>query len=97
MIRSRRGQPFHDIDDVAIHVMRVEAVDSDRSVLLPQSMSLQRRDDVLAGLLLVVGGDGVLEVEEMMSAADLAAFSNIQDWSPEPRVRSDAGAALLAR
>ena len=34
------------------------------SVLVPQSMSSQRLDDVLARLRLVVGGDGVLEVEE---------------------------------
>ena len=34
------------------------------TVLLPQSISLQSLDDVLAGLRLVVGRDRVLEVEE---------------------------------
>src|SRR5437879_7614073 len=57
---------FHHVHDVAIHVMRVDAVDADadRHAALPPGMLQQARDHVLAGLLLVGGRDGVLEVEE---------------------------------
>src|SRR5438445_675179 len=57
---------FHHVHDVAIHVMRVDAVDADadRLAALPPGMLQQARDHVLAGLLLVGGRDGVLEVEE---------------------------------
>ena len=57
---------LHDVDDVAVHVVRVEAVDADRDGLagaLPVEV-VQRLDDVLARLLLVGRRDGVLAVEE---------------------------------
>ena len=55
-----------DVDDVAIHVVRVEAVDAHRDALagaLPVEI-VQRLDDVLAGLLLFRRRDGVFAVEE---------------------------------
>jgi hypothetical protein len=55
---------LHDIDHVAIHEMGVEAVDAHRERLAAPVDVAQRLDDVLARLGLVVGGDGVLEVEE---------------------------------
>ncbi len=57
---------LHDVDDVAVHVVRVEAVDAHRHRLagaLPVDV-VQRLDDVLARLLLVRRRDGVLAVEE---------------------------------
>ena len=57
---------LHDVDDVAVHVVGVEAVDAHRDRLargLPVDV-VQRLDDVLAGLLLVGRRDGVLAVEE---------------------------------
>ena len=55
-----------DVDDVAVHVVRVEAVDADDDALaggLPVEI-VQRLDDVLSGLLLLGRRDGVLAVEE---------------------------------
>ena len=54
------------VDDVAVHVVRVEAVDPHGDGLaqaLPVDV-LQCLDDVPTGLDLVAGGHGVLEVEE---------------------------------
>ena len=44
--------------------MGVETVDADHHGLGAPVEVVQPLDDVLAGLLLVVGGDGILEVEE---------------------------------
>ena len=57
---------LHDVDDVAIHVVRVEAVDAHGNRLagaLPVEI-VQRLDDVLARLLLVGRRNGVLAIEE---------------------------------
>ena len=57
---------LHDVHDVAIHVVRVDAVDAHRDRLaasLPIVLE-QSRDDVFPGLLLVGRRDGVLEVEK---------------------------------
>src|SRR2546426_5736742 len=57
---------LHHVHDVAIHVMRIDAVDADadRLAALAPVVLHQARDHVLAGLLLVGGRDGVFEVEE---------------------------------
>ena len=57
---------LHDVDDVAVHVVRVEAVDAHRHGLAGAAPVevVQRLDDVLARLLLVGRRDGVLDVEE---------------------------------
>ena len=55
---------LHHIDHVAIGVMGVETVDADHHGLVAPVEIVQALDDVLAGLLLVVGSNGVLEVEE---------------------------------
>ena len=61
-------QPFSGLFDhvhhVAIHVVRVQPVDPHRHGFLAPVDLVQRLDDVLAGLRLVVRGDRVLEVEE---------------------------------
>ncbi len=62
-IQPRAGL-FDHVHDVAIHVVRVEAVDSDRHGFLAPVDLVQRLDDVLARLRLVVRRDCVLEVEE---------------------------------
>jgi hypothetical protein len=57
---------LHDVDDVAIHVVRVEAVDANRDALaiaLPVEI-VQRLNDVLAGLLFVRRRNGVFAIEE---------------------------------
>src|SRR3546814_2943954 len=53
-----------DIDDVAVHVMGVEAVDAHRQGLVAPVDLVQRLDDVLARLRLVVRRHRVLEIEE---------------------------------
>ena len=55
---------FDHIDHVAVHEVGVESVDPHRHGLLAPVDLVQRLDDVLAGLWLVVGGDGVLKVQE---------------------------------
>ena len=52
------------VHHVAVHVMRVEAVDPHRELLLAPVDVADRLDDVLARLLLVVRRHRVLEVEE---------------------------------
>ena len=72
---------LHDVDDVAIHVVRVEAVDADRDALagaLPVEI-VQRLDDVLARLLLVGRSHGVLAVEEDVVGGALDARD--RSWS----------------
>src|SRR5207249_11275806 len=57
---------LHHAHDVAVHVRGVDSVDADRDRLaasLPVMME-QSRDHMLAGLLLVGGRDGVLEIEK---------------------------------
>src|SRR3546814_16827502 len=51
-------------DLVAVHVVGVEAVDAHRQGLAAPVDLVQRLDDILARLLLVVGRDRILEVEE---------------------------------
>jgi hypothetical protein len=52
------------IDDIAIHVMRVETVDAQRQDLAAPIDVVEPGDDVLARLLLLVGRHRVLEIEE---------------------------------
>ena len=57
---------LHHVHHVAVHVVRVDAVDTHGhgfSASLPIVLE-QARDHVLAGLLLVGRGDGILEVEK---------------------------------
>ena len=56
---------LHHVHHVAIHVVRIDALDAHRDRLaasLPVEVE-QSRDDVRAGWLLVGGRDGVFEVE----------------------------------
>ena len=80
---------LHDVDDVAVHVVRVEAVDADRHGLagaLPVDV-VQRLDDVLAGLLLVRRRDGVFAVEEDVVGGALERPSRSSSgWSRARRV-----------
>ena len=57
---------LHDVYHVAIHVLRVDAVDAHRHGLAPSLPVVleQARGHMLAGLLLVGRGDRVLEVEK---------------------------------
>ena len=55
---------FENVDDVAIAVLRVEAIDAQRHHLLAPVDVVEALNDVLARLLLVVRRNGVLEVEE---------------------------------
>ena len=56
--------PLDHLDDVAVAPVRVEAVDAHGDGAGRPVLLVQRGDHVLAGLLLVVRRDGVLEVEE---------------------------------
>jgi len=57
---------FADIDDVTIHVVRVETVDADRNALACASPIeiVESLDDVLAGLFFFRRRNGVFAVEE---------------------------------
>src|SRR3546814_5241004 len=52
------------LDHVAVHVMGVQPVDTHRHGLGAPVDVMQRLDDVLARLRLVVGRHGILEIEE---------------------------------
>ena len=62
-VQARAG-PLDHLDDVAVAPVGVEPVDPHRHAAGRPVLLVQRRDHVLAGLLLVVRRDGVLEVEE---------------------------------
>ena len=85
---------LHDVDDVAVHVVRVEAVDAHRDGLagaLPVDV-VQRLDDVLARLLLVGRRDRVLAVEEDVVGGALQRPSRSSSgWNPAQRARCAAG------
>ena len=71
------------VDHVAVHVLGVEAVDAHREGLGAPVDLVDRLDDVLARLLLLVRGHRVLEVEEDHVGRRLrAAFSNICGLEP---------------
>src|SRR5207253_57389 len=57
---------LHDVHDVAVHVVGIDAVDAnaDRLAARPPVVLQEPGNDVVARLLLVRRGDGVLEVEE---------------------------------
>jgi hypothetical protein len=55
---------FHDIDDIPVHVLSVQAVDAHHHGLSAPVDVVEGRDDVPARTLLIVRGDGVLAVEE---------------------------------
>ncbi len=87
---------LHDVDDVAVHVVGVEAVDAHRHGLAGAAPVdvVERLDDVLARLLLVGRRHGVLAVEEDEVGGALRAPSRSSSgWSPARRARCAAGAA----
>jgi len=55
---------LQDVDDVAVHVMRIQAVDAHRHGLIAPVDVVQGFDDVLAGLLLLVRRNGVFAIQE---------------------------------
>ncbi len=55
---------FENIHDIAVHIVGVESVDAHRERFPAPVDVIDRLDDVLASLLLVVGRDRVLEIEE---------------------------------
>ena len=55
---------FDDIDDVAIAIVRIQAVDPHRYGLRRPIQVVQRFDDVLARLFLVVGCNRIFEVKK---------------------------------
>ena len=55
---------LHDVDQVAVVVRRVGAVDAHDDGLFAEVMGCQGIDDQLARIPLLALGDGVLEVEE---------------------------------
>ena len=67
------------------------------SVLSAPVDLVQRLDDVPARLDLLVGRHRVLEVENITSAAERAAFSKTAASCPAPPARSDAGRGVRAR
>ena len=58
-----RARLLDDVDDVAIAPVGVEPVDAERDGAGRPVEVAERGDDALAGILLVGGGHGVLEVE----------------------------------
>ena len=55
---------FDDVNHVAIHVMGVQSVDSNRHGLAAPIDLIQGLDDVLARLFFLIRGDRIFEVEE---------------------------------
>ena len=58
------GGLFQDVDDVAVHVMGIEAVDPYGNGFRTVIEGIERLDNVLAGLFLVIGRHRVFQVEE---------------------------------
>ena len=67
---------LHHVHDVAIHVMGVEPVDANRQGLVAPIDIVDRFDDVLARLRLVVRRYRVFKVQEDDVGGRFAAFSN---------------------
>jgi hypothetical protein len=65
---------LHDIDDVAVHVVRVEAVDAQRQRLAAPIDVIEPGDHVLARLFLLVRRHRVLEVEKDDVGATFRCF-----------------------
>ena len=55
---------FDDIDNVAVHVMRVETIDSDRHGFLAPIHLVQGLDDVLTRLCFVIRSDRIFQIKE---------------------------------
>ena len=55
-----------DLDDVFVGIFGGEIVDAHATGLALPVKGLQALDDLLAGVALLAGGDGILEVEEDM-------------------------------
>ena len=55
---------FDHINDIAVHVMGIQPVDSDRHGFGAPVHFVQRLDDILAGLRFFIGRNGILKVEE---------------------------------
>ena len=82
-VEARTG--LDDIDDIAIHVMGIETVDADHHGLRAPVDVVQRGDDILAGLLLVVGSDGILDIEKNNVRRRLGGFFEQSRIRPRDR------------
>ncbi|TPV97932.1 MAG: hypothetical protein USCAAHI_02641 [Beijerinckiaceae bacterium] len=83
-VEARTG--LDDIDNIPIHVMGIETVDADHHGLRAPVDVVQGGNDILAGLLLVVGGNGVLDIEKNNVRVGLGRFfeqSGIRSWDRE--------------
>src|SRR5829696_6818796 len=67
---------LHHVNDITIHVVRVDAIDSDTDCLTPLApvMLQKAADDIAACLLLVTRCDGILEVEEDVVRLSILCF-----------------------
>lgn len=61
-VEARTG--LDDIDDIPVHVMGIKTIDADHHGLCTPVDIVEAGNNVLAGLLLVVGSDSVLDIEK---------------------------------
>ena len=76
---------FDDVDQIAVHERRIEAVDAHRERPLAPVEIVDRLDDVAARLLLLVERDRVFQVEHDDVGGDAPRLLD------EPRVRAGHG------